>query len=142
LDSDATIRDLLLTTRRIALVGASANPMRPSYGVMSFLLGRGYDVVPVNPGIAGRELQGCRVVASLDEAGPLDLVDLFRNPAYVLAPVRDAIRLGARAVWMQLGVVNPQAAGEARAAGLAVVMDRCPKIEWYRLGLPARVAAA
>ena len=140
MDNDA-IRDLLLKTRRIALVGASANPMRPSYGVMSFLLGRGYDVVPVNPGIAGRELQGRRVVASLDEAGPLDLVDLFRNSAHVLAPVRDAIRLGARAIWMQLGVVNQQAAEEARGAGLVVVMDRCPKIEWYRLGLPARVAA-
>jgi predicted CoA-binding protein len=140
LDSDA-IRGLLLTTRRIALVGASANPMRPSYGVMSFLLGRGYDVVPVNPGIAGREVHGCRVVATLDEAVPLDLVDLFRNSAHVLAPVRDAIRLGARSIWMQLGVANEQAAGEARAAGLAVVVNRCPKIEWYRLGLPARIAA-
>jgi len=140
LDSDA-IRGLLLTTTRIALVGASANPMRPSYGVMSFLLGRGYDVVPVNPGIAGREVHGCRVVATLDEAVPLDLVDLFRNSAHVLAPVRDAIRLGAWSIWMQLGVVNEQAAGEARAAGLAVVVDRCPKIEWYRLGLPARIAA-
>lgn len=140
MDSDA-IRGLLLTTTRIALVGASANPMRPSYGVMSFLLGRGYDVVPVNPGIAGREVHGCRVVATLDEAVPLDLVDLFRNSAHVLAPVRDAIRLGAWSIWMQLGVVNEQAAGEARAAGLAVVVDRCPKIEWYRLGLPARIAA-
>ncbi len=139
MDSDA-IRDLLLSTRRIALVGASINSARPSYGVMHFLLARGYEVVPVNPGYAGRSLHGQPVVASLDDAAPFDLVDLFRASRHVLAPVRDAIRLGARAVWMQLGVVNEQAAEEARAAGLAVVVDRCPKIEWHRLGLPARVA--
>jgi predicted CoA-binding protein len=138
LDSSA-IRDLLLSTRRIALVGASVNPARPSHEVMGFLLAKGYDVIPVNPGHAGESIHGQRVVTSLDDAAPLDLVDLFRASGHVLAPVRDAIRLGARAVWMQLGVVNEQAAEEARAAGLAVVMDRCPKIEWYRLGLPARV---
>ena len=139
MDSDA-LRQLLLTTRRIALVGASVNPARASNGVMSFLLTRGYDVIPVNPGHTGQSLHGQRIVASLDEAAPFDLVDLFRASRHVLAPVRDAIRLKARAVWMQLGVVNEQAAEEARAAGLAVVMDRCPKIEWHRLGLPARVA--
>ncbi len=139
MDSDA-IRDLLLSTRRIALVGASINPARASYGVMHFLLARGYQVVPVNPGYAGQSLHGQPIVANLGDAAPFDLVDLFRASRHVLAPVRDAIRLGARAVWMQLGVVNEQAAEEARAAGLAVVMDRCPKIEWHRLGLPARVA--
>jgi predicted CoA-binding protein len=138
LDSSA-IRNLLLSTRRIALVGASINPARASYGVMGFLLAHGYDVVPVNPGHAGQSVHGQRIVAGLDDAAPFDLVDLFRAPQHVLAPVRDAIRLGARSVWMQLGVVNEQAAEEARAAGLAVVMDRCPKIEWHRLGLPARV---
>ncbi len=139
MDSDA-IRQLLLTTRRIALVGASVNPARASNGVMGFLLARGYDVIPVNPVHAGQSVHGQRIVASLDEAAPLDLVDLFRASQHVLAPMRDAIRLGARAVWMQLGVVNEQAAEEARAAGVAVVMDRCPKIEWHRLGLPARLA--
>lgn len=138
MDSDA-IRDLLLSTKRIALVGASINPARASYGVMGFLLGRGYDVVPVNPGHAGQSVHGQRIVSGLDDAAPFDLVDLFRASQHVLAPVRDAIRLGARAVWMQLGVVNEEAAEEARAAGLAVVMDRCPAIEWRRLGLPARV---
>jgi uncharacterized protein len=138
LDS-AAIRDLLLSTRRIALVGASLNPARPSYGVMGFLLTRGYDVTPVNPGHAGQSVHGRTIVGSLDEAAPLDLVDLFRASEHVLAPVRDAIRLGAKAVWMQLGVVNEQAAEEARAAGLAVVMDRCPAIEWRRLGLPERL---
>jgi uncharacterized protein len=138
LDS-AAIRDLLLSTRRIALVGASLNPARPSYGVMGFLLTRGYDVTPVNPGHAGQSVHGRTVVGSLDEAAPLDLVDLFRASEHVLAPVRDAIRLGAKAVWMQLGVINEQAAEEARAAGLAVVMDRCPAIEWHRLGLPERL---
>ena len=138
MDSDA-IRDLLLSTRRIALVGASINPARASYGVMHFLLARGYDVVPVNPAYAGQSIHGQRIVSSLGEAVPFDLVDLFRASQHVLTPVRDAIRLGARAVWMQLGVVNEAAAEEARAAGLAVVMDRCPKIEWHQLGLPTRV---
>ena len=140
--SDGTIRELLLSTRRVAVVGASANPARPSYGVTGFLVARGYDVTPVNPGHAGQSIQGRRVVARLDDAAPLDLVDLFRASEHVLAPVRDAIRLGARAVWMQLGVVDEQAAAEARAAGLAVVIDRCPKIEWYRLGLPGSVVEA
>ena len=138
----AAIRDLLLSTRRIALVGASLNPARDSNEVMGFLLARGYQVIPVNPAYAGQSVHGQTVVATLDEAAPFDLVDLFRASEHVLAPVRDAIRLGAKAVWMQLGVVNEQAAEEARAAGLAVVMDRCPKIEWRRLGLPAHLSSA
>ena len=132
---DEAIRELLLGTRRIALVGASVRASRPSYEVMGFLLARGFEVTPVNPVAAGQSVHGRRIVASLEEAGPLEMVDLFRNPAEVLEPVREAIRLGARAVWMQLGVVHEQAAAEARAAGLVVVMDRCPKIEWGRLKL-------
>lgn len=133
--TDPEIRDLLLRTRRIALVGASNKPERPSYHVMDFLLRQGFEVTPVNPGLAGQEILGQRVVASLDEAAPLDMVDLFRNSALVEAPVRDAIRLGAKTVWMQLGVINEDAARQAREAGLNVVMDRCPAIEIPRLGI-------
>ncbi|HEX3990173.1 MAG TPA: CoA-binding protein, partial [Acetobacteraceae bacterium] len=100
-----------------------------------FLLRQGFEVTPVNPGLAGQEILGQRVVANLAEATPLDMVDLFRNPAEVEAPVREAIRLGAKTVWMQLGVVNETAAQLARDAGLTVVMDRCPAIEMPRLGL-------
>src|SRR6516165_1360672 len=132
---DEEIRRILTQTRRIALVGASAKPERPSHGVMRFLLEQGYDVTPVNPGLAGQEILGRKVVASLAEAAPLEMVDLFRNSAAVEAPVREAIRLGAKTIWMQLGVVNEAAAQAARAAGLAVVMDRCPAIEIPRLGI-------
>jgi predicted CoA-binding protein len=133
--SDELIREILTTTRRIALVGASNKPERPSYEVMRFLIGRGFEVVPVNPGLAGQEILGRRVVASLAEAAPLEMVDLFRNASEVEAPVAEAIRLGAKTVWMQLGVVNEAAAAAARAAGLNVVMDRCPAIEMPRLGI-------
>lgn len=139
MDSDITA--ILQGTRRIALVGASAKPDRPSYGVMRFLLAQGYDVTPVNPGLAGQEILGRRVVASLADAAPLDMVDLFRNSADVAAPVQEAIRLGAKTIWMQLGVVNETAAAAARAAGLNVVMDRCPAIEIPRLGLQNIVQA-
>jgi predicted CoA-binding protein len=132
---DQLIRDILTTTRRIAVVGASNKPARPSHGVMRFLIARGFDVTPVNPGLAGQDILGRRVVASLAEAGPLDMVDLFRNAAEVAAPVDEAIRLGAKTIWMQLGVVNEPAAAKARGAGLRVVMDRCPAIEMPRLGL-------
>ena len=134
------IRALLLATRRIALVGASNKPERASHGVMRFLLARGYEVTPVNPGLAGQEILGQRVVASLAEAGPLDLVDVFRRSAEAGAVMDEAVALGARAVWLQLGVVDEAAAERARAKGVAVVMDRCPAIEWGRLGLPAKVA--
>ena len=132
---DDTIRRVLTTTRRIAVVGASNKPARPSYGVMRFLISRGYEVTPVNPGLAGQTILGRPVVATLDEAGPLDMVDLFRNPAEVEAPVNDAIRLGAKTIWMQLGVINEPAAAAGRAAGLTVIMDRCPAIEAPRLGV-------
>jgi predicted CoA-binding protein len=139
---DSAIRDILTTTRRIALVGASANPARASHEVMGFLLAHGFDVTPVNPGLAGQTLLGRTVVASLDEAGPLEMVDLFRASEHVGPAVDDAIRLGAKVVWMQLGVVNEPAAEAARRAGLRVVMDRCPKIEWSRLGMRSAAAAA
>jgi predicted CoA-binding protein len=137
--TDDAIRDLLLTTRRIAVVGASDRPDRPSNGVFRFLLDRGYDAVPVNPAVAGRPVHGIAALATLDAAAPLDMVDIFRRSAAAGAVVDDAIRLGARSVWLQLGVIDQEAAARARAAGLVVVMDRCPAIEWRRLGLPARI---
>jgi len=133
------IRDLLLGTRRIALVGASDRPDRPSHGVMKFLLNRGYDVTPVNPMLEGKEIHGRKVVGSLAEAAPLDLVDVFRRSADAGAVMDEAVALGAKAVWLQLGVVDEAAAERARAKGVEVVMDRCPAIEWGRLDLPARI---
>ncbi len=132
---DATISHVLTTTQRIALVGASANPDRPSHEVLGFLVARGYAVTPVNPGLAGQKLNDRTVLAGLDQATPLEMVDLFRASDQVLAPVREAMRLGARVIWMQLGVINQEAAALARAAGLIVVMDRCPVIEIARLRL-------
>nr|WP_321983541.1 CoA-binding protein [uncultured Lichenicoccus sp.] len=117
-------------TRRIALVGASADAVRPSHGVMRFLLDRGYDVVPVNPGLAGQSILDQPVVATLADAAPLDMVDVFRASEHVAGIADEAIRLGARTLWLQLGVIDEAAAAKARVAGLRVVMDRCPKIEW------------
>jgi predicted CoA-binding protein len=134
--TDEAVAEILRNTRRIALVGASNKPARPSYGVMEFLLTHGYDVTPVNPALAGQEIHGRKVVATLAEAAPLDLVDLFRASAEVTAPVAEAIALGAKTIWMQLGVINEEAAACARAAGLSVVMDRCPAIEIPRLSIP------
>ena len=139
---DETIRDILLSTRRIAVVGASDRPFRPSFGVAAFLVQRGYAVAPVNPGIAGRSLHGASVVARLDDAAPLDMVDVFRRSSEAGAAVDEAIRLGARSVWLQLGVIDDAAGERARAAGLRFVQDRCPVIEWRRLGLPPRVGPA
>jgi predicted CoA-binding protein len=136
--TDAAIRTILTTTRRIALVGASANPARPSNEVLHNLLARGYDVTPVNPGLAGQTLHGRIVVASLDAAAPLDMVDLFRASDKVLPAVQDAIRLGAQTIWMQLGVINHEAATLARNAELTIVMNRCPLIEIARLGIVER----
>ncbi|MGI4944913.1 MAG: CoA-binding protein [Janthinobacterium lividum] len=130
------IRDILTTTRRIAVVGASNKPDRAGNYVFAFLVARGFDVVGVNPGIAGQILHGRPVVATLDDAGPLDMVDVFRAPDQVGPVVADAIRLGARTIWLQLGITNPAAETAARAAGLRVVADRCPLIEWRRLQLP------
>lgn len=134
-NADTNLKTVLTTTRRIALVGASTKPDRPSYGVMKFLLDHGYDVVPVNPSLAGESLHGRKIVASLAEAAPFDMLDLFRRPIDVLTPVREAIQLKAKTIWMQLGVINEEAAQEARQAGLTVIMDRCPAIEIPRLNI-------
>lgn len=137
LDDDG-IRTLLTEARTIALVGASDRPDRASYGVMAYLQQRGYRVIPVNPQITGEHLHGEFVFRDLDQIGePIDIVDIFRNSAAAGEVVDAAIVAGAKAVWMQLGVINEAAAARAEAAGLQVVMDRCPKIEIPRLGVPA-----
>jgi len=132
--SDAYIRDILVAYRTIAMVGASANTSRPSYFAMKYLKAKGFRVIPVNPGQAGQEILGERVYASLAEiAEPIDIVDIFRNSEAALGITQQAIRMGAKVVWMQLGVRNDEAAKLAEAAGLKVVMNRCPKIEYGRL---------
>lgn len=136
--SDDYISGILSGVRSFAVVGASANPVRASYIVMQYLIAKGYEVKPVNPGLAGQTLLGRRVYASLaDIENGADCVDVFRNSDAALGVVREAIalkdKLGLKAVWMQLGVRNDIAAAEAEAAGLQVVMNRCPKIEYGRL---------
>ena len=136
LTRDEAIAQLLRETRTIALVGASDNPGRASYGVMKFLQDQGYRVIPVNPRITGEHVHGEFVWRELAQIGePIDLVDIFRNSEDAAAAVDEAIAIGAKAVWMQLGVINGAAAAKAEAAGLKVVMDHCPKIEFARLGL-------
>ncbi len=132
--TDDTIRAILTGTRRIAMVGASAKPWRDSNHVMRFLLDRGYDVTPVNPNLVGQSIHDRAAVARLADAGSVEMVDIFRNSTNVGPIVDAAIRLGARTIWMQLGVIDHEAAARARAAGLVVVMDRCPIIEDRRLG--------
>ncbi len=134
LTSDADIRTLLEQARTIALVGASDRPDRPSYEVMETLQRHGYRVIPVNPQIAGEHIHGEFVFNALDQLGDrIDIVDIFRNSAAAGEAVDQAIAIGAKAVWMQLGVINEAAAARAEAAGLKVVMDRCPAIELRRL---------
>ena len=136
LTTDADIKALLEQTRTIALVGASDRPERPSYRVMATLQAHGYRVIPVNPQITGEHLHGEFVFRDLAQLGdPIDLVDIFRNSAAAGDAVDQAIAIGAKAVWMQLGVVNHKAAARAEAAGLKVVMDRCPAIELPRLSV-------
>ena len=136
LTSDADIAELLSTTRTIALIGASDRPDRPSYGVMRFLQDHGYRVIPVNPQITGEHVHGEYLWRELSQIGePIDLVDIFRRSEAAGDAVDEAIAAGARAVWMQLGVINEAAAARAEAAGLKVVIDRCPAIEIPRLGL-------
>jgi uncharacterized protein len=134
--SDDYIREILTTNMVIAVVGASPNAARPSYLVMNYLMTKGYRVIPVNPGQAGGEILGQKVYASLrDIPEHIDIVDVFRNSAAALEVAREAVGIGARVVWMQLGVRNDEAATLAEAAGLKVVMNRCPKIECNRLSL-------
>ncbi len=136
LTRDADIKELLEDAKTIALVGASDNPGRASFGVMKFLQDRGYRVIPVNPRITGEHVHGEFVWRELAQIGePIDIVDIFRNSDDAAASVDEAIAVGAKAVWMQLGVINEDAASKAEAAGLKVVMDKCPKIEIARLGL-------
>ncbi|MGC4249942.1 MAG: CoA-binding protein [Sphingobium sp.] len=130
------IADLLNETRTIALVGISDRPDRPSYGVMKVLQDHGYRVLPVNPQIPGEHVHGEFVWDRLSDIGvPIDMVDIFRRSDAVDEVVDDAIAAGAKSIWMQIGVINPEAAARAEAAGLKVVMDRCPAIEIPRLGL-------
>jgi O-acetylhomoserine (thiol)-lyase len=131
---DAKILRILQSVRTIALVGASSNWNRPSYFVMKYLQGKGYRVIPVNPGLAGQELLGERVYARLsDIPEPVDMVEIFRPAAEVPPIVDEAIAIGAKVVWMQLGIRHDEAAAKAEAAGLEVIMNRCPKIEFGRL---------
>lgn len=133
---DADIAQLLSETRTVAMVGASNDPTRPSHGVMRFLQQQGYRVFPVNPVIAGQQVHGEVVRASLDEIDvPVDLVDIFRRSDAAGEAVDAAIAIGAKAVWMQIGVIDAAAAARAEAAGMKVVMNRCPKIESLRLGV-------
>jgi predicted CoA-binding protein len=135
---DATIRDILAMARRIAVVGASPNPLRPSNDVLGVLINRGYETYPVNPGHAGARIGGRLVFARLaDVPVAIDMVDVFRNSAAAGGAVDDALALDPlpRVIWMQLGVVNQEAAWRARLKGVTVVMNRCPAIELRRLGV-------
>ena len=134
--SDAHICSILLTTKSVAMVGASANEARTSWIVLKYLLARGYRVAPINPGLAGQEILGQRVYASLaDLPEPVDLVDIFRNSEAAGAVVDEILALPwlPKTIWMQLSVRNDAAAARAEAKGVQVVMNRCPKIEWGRL---------
>lgn len=134
--SDDYLRDILQSVRTIALTGASPNPARPSNGVMGYLLSRGYHVVPVNPGQAGKQIQGREVFGRLaDVPVPVDMVDVFRASAYLSEVVDEALQMvpPPQVIWAQLGVRDDAAAAKAEAAGIKVVMDRCPAIEYPRL---------
>ena len=143
LTRDEDIADLLTTARTIAMIGASDRASRPSHGVMKILQDHGYRVLPVNPQITGDTLHGEHVWRDLSEIdAPIDIVDIFRRSDVAGQAVDQAIRAGAKAVWMQLGVIDEVAATRAEASGLKVVMDRCPAIELRRLGIPKVVATA
>ena len=133
---DALIERVLSDSKTIALVGASPRPERASFRVMRFLQSRGHKIYPVNPVEAGSVINGETVLTSLDEAPvPVDMVDIFRRSSQAGEAVDDAIRIGAKTVWMQLNVVDEDAANRAEKAGLTVIMDRCPVIEYRRLGI-------
>lgn len=134
--SDDYLVEILGTTRAIAVVGASPNAMRPSYGVMRFLIGQGYDVHPVNPGQAGKDILGQATVGRLaDLSGDIDMVDVFRASEAIPGVVDEVLALERlpKVIWMQLGIRNDQAAAKAEAAGIKVVMNRCPAIDYPRL---------
>lgn len=138
---DETLIEIFRRTRTIAVVGFSANPSRPSHYVAEFLQAKGYRVIPVNPGLAGQEFLGERVRASLAEVAEADFVDVFRQTDAVPGVVEEALAHlpGLKTIWMQLGIAHPEAAAQARAAGVTVVQDRCPKIDYPRLA--ARIRA-
>ncbi|HEX2116869.1 MAG TPA: CoA-binding protein [Alphaproteobacteria bacterium] len=132
--TDGYLRDILRRVKTIAMVGASTNWNRPSFFAMKYLQHKGYRVIPVNPGAAGQTILGEKVYASLKEIpDKIDMVDIFRNSAAAGPIVNEAIAIGAPVVWMQLGVRNDEAAARAEKAGITVVMNRCPKIEYGRL---------
>ena len=134
--TDGAIASILKDTRTIAVIGAGTDRFKPVYGVLSFLISRGYDVYPVNPTAAGETVHGKTILADMGEIPvPIDMVDCFRRSEFIPPVVDRAIEVGAKSVWMQLGVINEEAATKAREAGLLVVMDRCPVIEWNRLRL-------
>jgi predicted CoA-binding protein len=134
INSDEGIREVLSSTRTIALVGASPNPERASHSVMHYMLDRGYRVIPVNPNV--KEVLGQKTVASLkDIQEPVDMVDVFRRSEAAGTLCDEAIAIGAKSVWLQLGVINEEGARRAEAAGLKVIMDRCPAIDMPRLGM-------
>jgi predicted CoA-binding protein len=135
---DALIARILRSVKTIAMVGASPNEMRPSYFAMKYLLEKGFKIIPVNPGQAGKEILGQKVYASVSEVpAPVDMVDVFRNSEAAGAVTDEVLankdRLGVKVLWMQLGVINEEARKRAEAAGLTVIMNRCPKIEYGRL---------
>ena len=137
LTRDEDITQLLRDSRTIALVGASDSPGRASFGVMKFMQDQGYRVIPVNPRITGEHVHGEFVWRELSQIGePIDIVDIFRRPEAAGDAADEAIAIAAKAVWLQLGVINEDAARRAEAAGLKVVMDRCIKIEIMRLRIP------
>lgn len=136
--SDTFLRDILSTARTIAMVGASDKKARPSYRVFAYLLARGYQVIGVNPRLAGKSVHGTAFFKTLaDVPGPIDMVDIFRNSAAAERVVNQALALDPRpwVIWMQLGVRDDAAAARAQAAGVKVVMNRCPKIEYERLAI-------
>ena len=134
---DSLIKSILRATKTIAMVGASGNEMRPSYFAMKYLLDKGFLIDPINPALAGKEILGRKVYASLAEVpGPIDMVDIFRAadaaPGIVREAIAEKLRLSIKVIWMQLGVISEEAAKLSEAAGFTVIMDRCPKIEHGR----------
>lgn len=130
----ATIRRLLSESKTIAVVGASPKTDRPSHGVAKYLMEHGYEVIPVNPLWAGKEILGQRVYASLSEIPkPIDIVDVFRRPEFTVAVAEEAVKVGAKALWLQLGIINDEAMRIAAEADLDAVQNRCTKIERRKL---------